>query len=40
MENLKQDESLECSLGLTVVRYSFSLWLIQDPPNMSVMFSL
>lgn len=38
MENLKQDERLACSLGLTVATYTFSLWLIQGPQNLSVMF--
>lgn len=40
MENLKWDDSLECSLGLTVVRYTFSPWLIQGPQNLFVMFPL
>lgn len=40
MENVKWGESLECSLELTVISYSFSLWLIQGPQNLPVMFPL
>lgn len=35
VENLKQSERLEFSVGLTVVGYTFSLWLIRGPQNLS-----